>query len=67
MGPSSYNVEDAYKKTQLKNPKFFIGKGPIENYLDLEIKKGKKNPAVGHYKIDSAIKMTTKGLARGWK
>ena len=33
LSPSSYHVSEAFKKTQLPQPRFFISKTPLKNFI----------------------------------
>lgn len=65
--PVSYNLEESFKSTQLITPRFFIRKGTIASYAVEASKRKNFVPAPGHYDIDKANSIMTKGASKGWK
>lgn len=35
VGPATYNIEQAFKNTQLETPKFYISKYKTDNYINM--------------------------------
>ena len=48
--PGTYNVEECFRKTQWGNSVHTIGKGKLNTYVDIVVKKKKAIPGVGIYK-----------------
>jgi len=67
VGPASYNVDDAFKQSQLRSPRFYISKFETDNYIDSKLKQAKGKPGIGQYDVTAGDNYVTKGLSKGWK
>ena len=65
--PVSYNLDESFKLTQLIKPRFFIPKGGKISLPEEASKKKKFLPPPGHYEIEKAYNVITKGASKGWK
>lgn len=67
IGPQSYDVLEAYKKSQLKDVKSIIDKAKGGSFIEVHLKTHKNIPAPGAYNIEKAQNYITAGANRGWK
>ena len=70
ISPASHNPLDAMKKATMPNRTFYSRKGSPKTHVEMEIKRTKGNPGVGHYSIKNIEKgynAITLGASKGWK
>lgn len=70
ISPASHNPLDSLKSACMPNKTFYNRKGSPKTHVDMEIKRTKENPGVGHYSIkniEKAYDKITLGAGRSWK
>ena len=65
--PMTYDVEKAYKRTQVIDSKFVMSKSKINSFADIQAKSRNFVPGVGSYKTEEAYSKITLGVSKGWK
>lgn len=70
ISPVSHNPLESLKSAVLPNKTFYMRKGSPKTHVEMEIKRTKNNPGVGHYNIkniNKAYNHITLGASKGWK
>lgn len=70
VSPASHNPLESLKVAVLPNQRFYMRKGSPKTFEEIEIKRTKNNPGVGHYdikNINKAYDKITLGASKGWK
>ena len=70
ISPASHHPLNSLKAACMPNRTFYMRKGSPKNFCELEAKRTKGNPGVGHYNsknIENAYNKITLGASKGWK